>query len=146
MTEEVVDSPVGWVAKHIRQYVESDGNKGHRWYSTNTLLLTTRGRRSGKLRRTALIYGTDEDRYVVVGSNGGKPRHPLWFFNLLEDPQVEVQVKGERFNATARAAQGDERTRLWQMMARIFPEYDRMQPRAARAGREIPVVVIERLG
>ena len=144
-TEEVSDSPVGWVAQHIREYVESDGKKGHRWYKTNTLLLTTRGRKTGTLRRTALIYGDDEGRYVVVASNGGKPKHPLWYLNLVADNNVDVQVEDDVFHATARTAGGDERARLWQMMAAIFPEYDRMQPRAAAAGREIPVVVVERL-
>lgn len=55
--EQVLDSPKGWVRSHIREYVESDGKKGHRWRGLPTLLLTTRGRKSGKLRRTALIYG-----------------------------------------------------------------------------------------
>jgi len=59
--EEVFDSPTGWVAKHIRRYADSDGRNGHRWNGVQTLLLTTRGRRSGKLRRTALIYGRDGD-------------------------------------------------------------------------------------
>jgi deazaflavin-dependent oxidoreductase (nitroreductase family) len=144
-TEEVTDSPVGWVAKHIREYVESNGRKGHRWYKTNTLLLTTRGRKTGMLRRTALIYGADEGRYVVVASNGGKPNNPLWLLNLRDDPQVQVQVGGQIFTARAQEATGQERARLWQMMAAIFPEYDRMRPRAAKAGREIPVVVLERL-
>jgi deazaflavin-dependent oxidoreductase (nitroreductase family) len=142
---DVLDSPVGWVNKHIQEYVESDGKKGHRWRGTDTLLLTTRGRKSGKLRRTALIYGKDGDRYVVVGSNGGKPHHPLWYLNLVDEPRVEVQVGSDVFEARARTATGAERTTLWSLMAAIFPEYDRMQPRAAKAGREIPVVVIEPL-
>lgn len=62
LQEEIVDSPVNWVAQHISSYVESDGAKGHHWRGVNTLLLTTRGRESGKLHRTALIYGTDGDR------------------------------------------------------------------------------------
>src|SRR4249919_2435555 len=70
--EPVSDSPSGWVAGHIRRYVDSDGAKGHEWRpGVYTLLLTTRGRRSGQLRRTALIYGRDGDRYLVVASVGG---------------------------------------------------------------------------
>jgi deazaflavin-dependent oxidoreductase (nitroreductase family) len=143
--DDVLDSPVGWVNKHIQEYVDSNGKKGHRWSGTDTLLITTRGRKSGKLRRTALIYGKDDDRYVVVGSNGGKPHHPLWYLNLVDEPRVEVQVGPTVFDARARTATGAERTALWKLMAAIFPEYDRMQPRAAKAGREIPVVVIEPL-
>lgn len=76
MEDQIYDSPAGWVAKHIREYVESEGRQGHRWNGVTTLLLTTRGRRTGKLRRTALIYGQDGDAYVVVASRGGAPHHP----------------------------------------------------------------------
>ena len=142
---DVVDSPVGWVAEHIREYVESGGTKGHRWRGIGTLLLTTTGRKSGQLRRTALIYGTDDERYVVVASYGGGPKQPLWYLNLLAEPRVQVQVGPETFDATARPATPEERSRLWDKMVAIFPEYARMAPRAAKAGREIPIVIIERL-
>src|SRR6476620_7139946 len=89
--EEVLDSPVGWVAKHIRTYVESGGTQGLKYMGRDTLLLTTRGRKTGKLRRTALFYGRDGERYVLVGSNGGKADDPLWYRNLLAEPRVEVQ-------------------------------------------------------
>src|ERR671936_1249551 len=102
--EEVLDSPTRWVARHVRRYLETDGRSGHRWNGRNTLLLTTRGRRSGKLRRTALIYGQDGDRYLVVASNGGSRKHPSWYQNLVEHPEVEVQVGAESFAATARTA------------------------------------------
>jgi deazaflavin-dependent oxidoreductase (nitroreductase family) len=137
---EIVDSPVGWVNRHVRRYVESGGAKGHRWQGTDTLLLITRGRRTGKLRRTALIYGRDGDRYVVVGSNGGSAEHPQWFRNLLAEPRVSVQVKDETFNARAVPATGAERSRLWALMAEIFPQYDSYRERTRR---EIPVVVLE---
>jgi F420H(2)-dependent quinone reductase len=71
--EQVHDSPTGWVAAHVRRYLDSGGTQGHRWNGVDTLLITTRGRKTGQLRRTALIYGRDGDRYVVVGSNGGRP-------------------------------------------------------------------------
>ncbi len=67
----VHDNPTGWVKRHIDEYVESNGRKGHRWNGVDTLLVTTRGRKSGKLRRTALIYGADGASYVVVASRGG---------------------------------------------------------------------------
>ena len=139
--EEIFDSPRGWVAEHIQRYVETDGRNGHIWKGVTTLLLTTRGRKSGKLRRTALIYGKDGDRYVVVASRGGHPEHPNWYLNLAENPEVEVQVLGDRFTAQARTASAEERARLWPMMAAIWPAYDDYQ---AKSEREIPVVVLER--
>jgi deazaflavin-dependent oxidoreductase (nitroreductase family) len=142
--DEILDSPTPWVARHVRRYVESGGASGHRWSGQDTLLLTTRGRRSGKLRRTALIYGRDADRYVVVASNGGKPTHPAWYLNLTAAPGVRVQVGSDTFDATASTAGGPERQRLWRLMAARFPTYDSYQRRAGKAGRQIPVVVLER--
>jgi deazaflavin-dependent oxidoreductase (nitroreductase family) len=142
--EEVFDSPTGWVAAHIRRYVESDGRRGQRWNGVDTLLLTTRGRRSGKLRRTALIYGRDGDRYLVVASNGGARNHPSWYRNLVEHPEVEVQVGADRFAARARTASAEEKPPLWRLMASIFPQYDSYQRRAGKKGRDIPVVILER--
>lgn len=141
--EEILDSPTGWVNEHIRSYVESDGQEGHEWRGVRTLLLTTRGRRSGKLRRTALIYGTDGDDCVVVASRGGHPHHPSWYLNLVADPEVHVQVGPDKFRARARTATADEKARLWPMMASIWPAYDEYQE---KTGREIPVVVLERSG
>lgn len=139
-TQEVLDSPIGWVAKHIDTYVETDGTKGHRYYGRDALLLTTRGRKTGKLRRTALYYGRDGDRYVLVASNGGKAHNPLWYLNLLEEPRVEVQVGKDVFSALARPATEKEKPALWQLMVRIFPQYKAYQKKAKR---EIPVVIVE---
>ncbi|HEX6233192.1 MAG TPA: nitroreductase family deazaflavin-dependent oxidoreductase [Jiangellaceae bacterium] len=139
--EQVYDSPIDWVARHVRTYVESGGRKGHHKWGAPTLLLTTRGRKTGKLRRTALIYGRDGDRYVVVGSNGGARTNPDWYFNLREHPDVTVQVEGEVFAARARPADPEERPRLWRIMTQIWPTYETYQ---ARLKREIPVVVLER--
>jgi deazaflavin-dependent oxidoreductase (nitroreductase family) len=100
-SEEIVDSRVGWVARHIRSYVESGGREGARYGGADTLLLTTRGRRTGKLRRTALIYGRDGDSYVVVGSNGGSEKHPEWYLNLVANPTVMLQVGPDTFDARA---------------------------------------------
>jgi deazaflavin-dependent oxidoreductase (nitroreductase family) len=140
--DAVSDSPQGWVARHIRRYVDSDGRDGHEWRpGVFTLLLTTRGRRSGRRRRTALIYGRDGDRYLVVGSVGGSARHPAWYLNLLEHPEVEVQVGAERFTARARPATAGERPRLWSLMTDIWPYYQGYQKKTRR---EIPVVILER--
>jgi len=139
--EEVFDSPAGWVARHIRRYVESDGMRGHKWGGKDALLLTTRGRRSGKLRRTALIYGTDGDRYLLVASNGGAAKHPSWYLNLVEHPEVQLQVGADKFAARARTATTEEKPRLWRLMAAILPQYDSYQKRTRR---DIPVVIVER--
>lgn len=140
--EEVLDSPSGWVATHIRRYVETDGKQGHLYHGLPTLLLTTRGRRSGKLRRTALIYGQDGDRYLLVASNGGAPNHPAWYLNLVEHSEVELQVGPHKFIARARTATSEEKPSLWRQMVSIFPQYDNYQ---AKAGRDIPVVIVERV-
>ena len=140
--EPVTDSPTGWVAKHIHRYVESDGKSGHRWSGVDTLLLTTRGRSTGTLRRTALIYGRDRGRFIVVASNGGSKLHPDWYQNLAADPHVFVQVAGERFEALARTATPRQKPRFWRMMVSIWLEYEKYQTRTTR---EIPVVILERL-
>jgi deazaflavin-dependent oxidoreductase (nitroreductase family) len=137
--EPVSDSPTGWVAKHVRGYVESDGRKGHRWHGVDTLLLTTRGRTTGKLRRTALIYKKDRGRYILVASNGGSKGNPSWYQNLVAHPHVFVQVAGEHFEATASTATSRQRPRLWRLMAEVWPEYDQYQ---TRTSREIPVVIL----
>lgn len=137
---QVFDSPTGWVNSHIKTYVESDGKKGHLWRGLPTLLLTTQGRKSGKLRRTALIYGQDGKNYLLVASNGGDPNHPAWYLNLSANPEVELQVGTNKFHARARTASAEEKARLWKIMSKIFPTYDRYQ---AKAGREIPLVILE---
>ena len=141
MAEEVIDSPVGWVAKHINSYVETDGEQGHHFDGIDALLLTTRGRKSGKLRRTALFYGTRGEDFVVIASSGGSVGHPLWYLNLAADPDVTVQVKDDVFPATARTATGDQRAELWQLMSGLFPRYNEFR---AMTDREIPVVVLSR--
>jgi deazaflavin-dependent oxidoreductase (nitroreductase family) len=141
-SEEVFDSPKGWVAKHVLRYVETDGRSGHRWGGVDTLLLTTRGRSSGTLRRTALIYGRDGDRYLVVASQGGSDTHPAWYLNLVANPEVELQVGADKFVARARTAAAKEKPRLWRLMASIWPEYNRYQ---TRTDRDIPVVILDRV-
>ena len=139
--EEVLDSPVEWVAEHTRQYIETDGEEGHIWRGVPTLALTTKGRRSGKLHRTMLIYGEDGDRYLVVASKGGAPDHPQWYLNLVANPQVQVQIRGDQFTARARVATAEEKPALWKIMSAIWPAYDEYQ---TKTDREIPVVVISR--
>ena len=140
--EEPLDSSWDWVAEHAQQYVETNGEEGHIWRGAPTLVLTTTGRRSGKPRRTMLIYGRDGDNYLLVASQGGRPTHPLWYHNLVEQPEVQVQVLAARFTARARTATPEEKARLWPTMTALWPAYDDYQ---AKTTRDIPVVILERV-
>lgn len=130
-------------SEHVRRYRETDGEVGHIWRrGSKTLLLTTHGRKTGHPTTTPLIYEKVGDDYVIVASKGGAPKHPGWYRNLSKDPAVQVQVKGDVFDARARTASGEERERLWKTAALQWPDYDTYQ---TRTEREIPVVVLERL-
>ncbi|WP_030491699.1 nitroreductase family deazaflavin-dependent oxidoreductase [Micromonospora chokoriensis] len=140
MTEEIFDSPNTWVAEHIRRFVETNGNARP---GVNDLLLTTRGRRSGKLRRTALVYARDGERYVLAASNAGADRHPAWYLNLVVDPNVTVQIGAHAFIAKARTVTAEEKPRLWGLMVATMPAYQGYQEATSR---DIPIVIIEREG
>ena len=130
--------------EHVVRYRATDGVEGHDWIrGAPVLLLTTVGRRSGAEHTTPLIYGRHGDDYIVIASRGGAPEHPQWYRNLLADPDVEVQVKADRFSARARSAGPEERRELWPIMTAIWPDYDQYQ---TRTSREIPLVVLERAG
>jgi proline iminopeptidase len=128
--------------KHVEAYLETDGEVGHDWKNgTSTLILTTKGRKSGEERLNALIYGMAGDNPMIVASKGGNPQHPAWYLNLRDNPNVGVQIRGDKFDATARDATPEERPELWKQMAEIWPDYDNYQQ---RTDREIPVVILER--
>ena len=126
--------------EHVRRYQQTDGAEGHDWQGTTVLILTTTGRRSGEARSTPLIYGKRGDDPVVVASKGGAEEHPAWYLNLTEEPEVTVQVRGDRFKAHARTATQEEKPDLWEMMVERWPAYDEYQRKTAR---DIPVVVLE---
>jgi deazaflavin-dependent oxidoreductase (nitroreductase family) len=127
--------------EHVDRYLATDGEEGHDWLNTQVLLLTTKGRRTGKPHTLPLIYGLSGDDYLVVASKGGSHRPPAWYLNLEADPEVEVQVKGDRFKARARDATPEEKPAMWKTMTAEWPAYDDYQKRTER---EIPVVVLER--
>jgi len=129
--------------EHIRQYRETDGEYGHDWRSgSSTLLLTTTGSRSGEPRTAPLIYGRSGDDYLVVASDGGADAPPSWYVNLRANPEVDVQVLGDRFRARARDATAAERPAMWREMTSHWPPYDEYQ---RKTEREIAVVVLERI-
>ena len=137
--EEIIDSPREMVREHLLRYLASDGEDGFIHNGAPTLLLTTRGRRTQQLRRTALIFGRHHDDYLVVGSRGGAPKNPLWVENLLVDPKVIVQVRGSVTPAIARLASPSERREYWKIMTEIWPAYDEYQKKTER---QIPVIVL----
>jgi deazaflavin-dependent oxidoreductase (nitroreductase family) len=109
-------------------------------YGAPVMLLTTTGRKTGQPRTTPLLYLRDGANLVVVASKGGSARHPAWYGNLLAEPAVEVEIGAERGRMRARAADPEERRRLWPRLAAMYPPYDGYQ---ARTAREIPVVILE---
>ncbi len=127
--------------EHVRVYREPAGERGYHWRGATILLLTSRGRTSGESRTTPLIHRTDGDRWVVVASKGGAPANPSWFENLMADPQSEIQVLADTIPVQATVAEGEERDRLWSLMAEVWPAYNDYQ---ARTERQIPVVVLSR--
>ena len=126
---------------HVRVYRQTAGERGYHWHGATILLLTTKGRVSGRERTTPLIFRSDGERWVIIASQGGAPDHPDWYKNLARDPHATIQVKDERIPVRARDAEGEERARLWSLMTENWPSYDAYQRRTAR---QIPVVVLER--
>ena len=138
MSSEPLDSATDWVAEHTRKYVETGGDEGYMWRGYPTLVLTTTGRKSGDLRRNALIFGRDGDDYILVASYGGRPQHPLWYLNLVADPSVTIQDRADVVRGTASTEpEGDYRDRLWSQMVAIYPPYEQYQ---AKTERHIQIV------
>jgi len=138
-----------WISDHLTRYLASNGEDGYLWDArlgggqgmVPTLLLTTTGRKSGNELTLPLIFGRSGASYVVVASKGGAPSHPAWYLNLEANPDVQVQVKADKFTARARTASGEERAGLWRKMVEIYAPYEQYQ---TRTQRQIPVVVLER--
>jgi deazaflavin-dependent oxidoreductase (nitroreductase family) len=127
--------------EHVRVYRETGGERGYYWRGTTILLLSTCGRKSGQERTTPLIHRADGERWVIVASKGGAPANPGWFENLLADPKATIEVKDERIPVRASTAEGEERSRLWELMCEVWPAYADYQ---TKTEREIPVVVLTR--
>ena len=138
----MADSTTLYGPQHVERYVATDGDEGYNWKNgTTILLLTTKGRKTGEDRVMPLIYREIDGNPVIVASKGGAEEQPGWYVNLVADPNVKVQIKDDVFDATARTAEGEERERLWKLMADVWPDYDAYQ---TKTDREIPVVVLER--
>jgi len=127
--------------EHVRQYRETDGEVGYMWNGATACLLTTKGRKSGEDRTIAIIFKQVGDRYAIIASKGGSPTHPHWYRNILADPQVKLQIKGEKFDGIARTAEGAEHDELWAASCDQWPNHNVYQ---SRTTRRIPIAVVER--
>lgn len=126
----------------IAEFRANDGKLSGRMANSHILLLTTTGAKSGQRRTTPLGYGKDGDSYVVVAANAGASAHPDWYYNLLANPDVTVEVPGGRFAARASIAEGPERERLVANAAAIVPWFAAQQEKTSR---QIPFVILRRI-
>lgn len=136
-----IAAPQKWAAKlHAAVFRATDGRIGGRLVGSPVLLLVTTGRKTGLQRTTPLLYLQDGDRYVVVASNGGAAKHPVWWLNLRANPEATVEVGGRNVHVRATEARGEEKARLWEGLVRMYPSYESYQN---RTDREIPVILLE---
>jgi deazaflavin-dependent oxidoreductase (nitroreductase family) len=131
----------GFLRTAVWLYQRSGGRIGGTLFGAPVLLLTTTGRKSGRSWTVPLMYQTDGDRWVIIASNGGSTRHPAWWLNLRSQPDASVQIGRETYPVTATETAGDERERLWRLMADVYKGYDGYARKTTRA---IPVVVLSR--
>ncbi|MCB1281463.1 MAG: nitroreductase family deazaflavin-dependent oxidoreductase, partial [Salinibacterium sp.] len=135
-----IDNATSWVADHIKAFDNPDRSSWPDQRGAPLLLLTTKGAKSGLWRRTALIYGEDDGRYLIVASKGGHPNPPGWYVNLSANSEVHLQVRDRTFRAIARTATPEEKPKLWDLMVKIWPDYASYQE---KTDRDIPVVILD---
>ena len=134
--------PSAWapIAEQVALYEATDGKEGDTLEGKPVIILTTRGRKTGDVRKTPLMRVEHDGRYVVVASMGGAPQHPVWYLNLLADPHVTLQDGAEVTDLRARTATPEERQVWWPRATAAWPPYDEYQK---NTDREIPVVILE---
>ncbi|MEU0970760.1 nitroreductase family deazaflavin-dependent oxidoreductase [Streptomyces sp. NPDC005917] len=139
---EYEPSPTAWVREQVELYESSGGTKGTTLLDTGmpVILLTTRGAKSGKIRKTPLMRVEHDGKYAVVASQGGAPKHPVWYFNIKSDPHVELQDGAVKQDMTAREVTGAEKDEWWKRAVAAYPPYAEYQ---TKTNREIPVFVLE---
>ncbi|MFD8232469.1 nitroreductase family deazaflavin-dependent oxidoreductase [Streptomyces sp. NPDC059696] len=139
---EYEPSPTEWVRKQVELYESSGGTEGTTLQGSKmpVVVLTSRGARSGKLRKTPVMRVEHEGRYAAVASLGGSPKHPVWYFNLRADPHVELQDGPVKQDMTAREVTGEEKAAWWERAVAAYPAYADYQK---KTDREIPVFVLE---
>lgn len=134
--------PATWnvAAEQVAEYEASGGTRGTMRGGAECVVLWTRGRRSGKVRKSPLIRVTDGERYAAIASMGGQPQHPDWYGNLLADPDVTLQDGPAVRDYRARVLEGEEKAAWWARATEVWPAYDEYQ---ARTDRVIPLVLLE---
>jgi deazaflavin-dependent oxidoreductase (nitroreductase family) len=137
---EYVPSPVPMVAEQVERYERTGGEEGGTLRGRPVVILTTRGAKSGKIRKTPLMRVTDGTRYAVVASMGGAPTHPVWYHNIVADPHVTLQDGPVVRDYVAHRAEGEELDRWWNLAVEAWPDYAEYQKKTDRA---IPVFVLE---
>ncbi|RYZ29525.1 MAG: nitroreductase family deazaflavin-dependent oxidoreductase [Propionibacteriaceae bacterium] len=141
---EYEPSPEQWVRDQVATYEATDGREANTLTDTGlpVVIFTTLGRKSGKLRKMALMKVEHDGKYVLVASKGGAPEHPVWYHNLTADPAaLMVQDGADRWDATVRELSGDERQEWWDRAVAAYPPYADYQ---TRTDRLIPVLLAER--
>jgi deazaflavin-dependent oxidoreductase (nitroreductase family) len=141
LTGEYEPSTQQWVRDQVALYEGSGGTEGTTLRDLPVIILTSRGARSGKLRKTPLMRVEHDGAYAVVASKGGAPEHPVWYYNLVADPQVELQDGPEKWDMVAREVEGDEKAAWWERAVAAYPDYADYQQKTERV---IPVFVLER--
>ena len=123
----------------INEFRTNQGKVGGRFEGRTLLLLHTKGAKSGEERVNPVAYVRDGDRYVIIASKGGAPTNPSWYYNLLANPLVNVEVGTEKFQAHAQVAEEPERTRLYNKMVEMMPSFDDYRRKTTRM---IPVIIL----
>jgi deazaflavin-dependent oxidoreductase (nitroreductase family) len=126
----------------IKEFRANGGETSGMFKGRPLLLITTKGAKSGEMRTTPLVYTKDGDRFVIIASMGGAPKHPAWYLNLSKNPEVTVEVGTEKFTAKASTAKGAEHDRLYAEQAALMPAFNEYQQKTTR---RIPAVVLERV-
>jgi deazaflavin-dependent oxidoreductase (nitroreductase family) len=144
LTGEYEPSPSGWVRDQVEAYEASGGQKANTLLDTGLpiIIVTTRGNKSGKIRKTPLMRVEHDGEYALVASQGGAPKHPVWYWNLKADPTaVMIQDGPEPFAAVVREVEGDERAAWWERAVAAYPPYADYQ---VKTERQIPLLVARR--
>jgi deazaflavin-dependent oxidoreductase (nitroreductase family) len=137
---EYEPSPAQWVRDQVEKYESSGGTEGTTLRGLPVILLTTIGAKSGKVRKSPLMRVEHDGRYAVVASQGGAPKHPTWYHNLVAHPHVRLQDGPVVRELTARELTGDEKTEWWDRAVAAFPDYADYQ---RKTDRQIPVFLLE---
>ncbi|WP_152190273.1 nitroreductase family deazaflavin-dependent oxidoreductase [Georgenia satyanarayanai] len=139
---EYAPSPSDRARNQVELFERTNGQEGNTLGGRPVVILTSRGAKSGKLRKTPLMRVEHEGVYAVVASLGGAPKHPVWYFNVVADPHVELQDGAEKWDMHAREVTGTEKEEWWARCVEAYPPYADYQE---RTDREIPVFVLERM-